>query len=240
MKKTLKILGIVFICIIIIVSGYTIHLYRNSAEKQVDKYEQKYLSTKADVDLINLVYSLDQLNSLDERRLTYYPMLIDIVTDDNISQSLYKTTYEQSKLESPRDFAILINMGNWLYFEKYDLFINACEQYYPGFAEASKLTFSGFVCKIYSQHKNIKAVESTVIAYSKIAKNTDDEVLIQSCLANIVTLRDVIKDNYGEEVSIDNEFLRTMTVDGEHIPITAKGKIIRYYCVSTGEYVEKI
>lgn len=244
-KKISFILIPVFIFVIAV--GFTFSKYYNSKiydksnfKKTAEEYEEKYLSTKSDIDLINLVYFLESSNILDERRIKYTPLLINQISEESISKSEMSEYYDSLTVDNPQTVPIAFYINDLLCYERYDLFSNEFVKYYLILSYNDQSLVSSVVLRSYTNLKNVKILDVLVEAYSKIAKQSRDELIINECLAQISSLRDAVKYVDGETVSIDNEILRSMTVDGEYIPITVKGKVIKYYSVTTGNYVDKI
>lgn len=246
MKKKKVVFIFLFVFIVALIVGFCFVKYKNinsiktSFEKEVAQYEEKYLSTKSDIDLINLVCFLENAQVLDERRLQYAPVLIDIISEDSISKSEMSDFYNQLTVDAPKSVIISFYIYDLLCFEKYDLFIDEFVKYYPSLSYKDRGFVSSVVIEGYKKLKTIDIMESLVDAYSQVAKQSEDEILVGECLTKISVLKEVVEDTTDKEISIDNETLRSMTIDGEHIPITLKGEIIYYYSVTTGDYVDAI
>lgn len=236
----------IFVVIVALAFGFCVVRYHNinaiktSFEKEAMQYEEKYLSTKSDVDLINLVCFLENAQVLDERRLEYTPILIDIISEDSIAKSELNDFYSQLNVDAPKAVPISFYIHDLLCFKKYDLFVDEFVKYYSNLSYNDREFVSSVVIETYKKLKTISIPEALVEGYSKVAKQSEDEVLINECLTKIVSLKDAVKYVKGETLSIDNEILRSMTVDGEHIPITVKGKVIKYYSVTTGDYINDV
>lgn len=246
MKKRKVIFIFVLVVIVALAFGFCVVRYHNinaiktSFEKEAMQYEEKYLSTKSDVDLINLVCFLENAQVLDERRLEYTPILIDIVSEDSIAKSEMSDFYSQFTVDEPKSVIISFYIHDLLCFKKYDLFVVEFVKHYSSLSYNDQEFISSVVIETYKKLKTIDTLESLVNAYSQVAKQTEDEILVAKCLTKISVLKDVVKDTTDKEISIDNETLRSMTVDGEHIPITVKGKVIKYYSVTTGDYIDDV
>ena len=246
MKKRKVIFIFVLVVVVALALGFCVVRYHNinaiktSFEKEAMQYEEKYLSTKSDIDLINLVCFLENAQVLDERRLEYTPILIDIISEDSIAKSELNDFYSQLTVDDPKSVIISFYIHDLLCFKKYDLFVDEFVKYYSNLSYSDQEFISSVVIETYKKLKTITIIDALVEAYSNVAKQTEDEILVAKCLIKISVLKDVVEDTANKEITIDNEILRSMTVDGEHIPITVKGKVIRYYSVTTGDYIDDV
>ena len=244
MKKKKVFLLFVFIVVLVIGFCFVKH-YKNISlakffEEKALQYEEKYLSTKSDVDLINLVCFLENAQVLDERRLEYTPILIDIISEDSIAKSELNDFYSQLTVDDVKAVPISFYVHDLLCFKKYDLFVDTFVKYYSSLSYNDREFISSVVTETYKKLKTITILDALVEAYSNVAKQSEDELVINECLAKISSLKYVVNFVNGETISIDNEILRSMTVDGEHIPITVKGKVVKYYSVTTGDYIDEL
>lgn len=244
MKKKIVIIIVILILTvflgILFINFFNNQYYKISFEKTAQKYEEKYLSTKSEIDLINLVYFLDSSKVLDERRLKYTPALIEIISEDGITQSEMSDFYSKLNIDDPKTLPISLYIHDLLCFKQYDLFDDEFVKYYPHLSSNDRKFLSSVVVEAYKNLKNTTILETLVVSYSKVAKESEDEIIINECLSEISSLKYAVEYVNGETISIDNEILRSMTVDGEHIPLTLKGEVVKHYSVSTGDYVDKI
>lgn len=246
MKKRKVIFIFVLVVVVALALGFCVVRYHNinaiktSFEKEAMQYEEKYLSTKSDIDLINLVCFLENAQVLDERRLEYTPILIDIISEDSIAKSELNDFYSQLTVDDPKSVIISFYIHDLLCFKKYDLFVDEFVKYYSNLSYGDQEFIFSVVTETYKKLKTMDTLESLVNAYSQVAKQTEDEILVAKCLTKISVLKDVVEDTTDKEISIDNETLRSMTVDGEHIPITVNGKVVKYYSVSIGDYIDDV
>lgn len=239
MKKSKTIFWFIFAVLIIVAF---IVIYKNS-DKISLKYhlyhsKTEYAKNSSDDNLLDYYFYLSMSDNFDECA-KYGKLAIEHSSPDSIKNSEFNEYYNTDDNLAPKDFMLCFYLTDMLDCKCYDYFREVFIEYYPQVDYKAQMTLSNLIVLNNKQASDVSIIETGISAYSELASITDDEIIKADCIQQIISLRNEAKAK-NTDVLIDNSFLRSMTVDGEHIPITAKGKIIRYYCISTGEYVEKI
>lgn len=239
MKKSKTIFSI--IVVILIIAAFVV-IYKNS-DKISLKYHLHYSKTEytknsSNDNLLNYYFYLSLSDNIDECA-KYGKLAIERSSLDSIKNSAFNEYYNADAELNPQHFMLCYYLTDMLECKDYDYFREVFIEYYPQVDYKAQLTLSNLIILKSQQSSDMSIIEMGILAYSELASITDNESIKSDCIQQILSLRNEAKAK-GTDISIDNNFLRTMTVDGEHIPITVNDKIIRYYCVSTGEYVEKI
>lgn len=239
MKKNKTIFLFVF-AVLTIVAFVVIYTSNDKISLKYHLYHSKteYDKNLSDDNLLDYYFYLSLSDNIDECA-KYGRLAIEHSSLDSIKNSEFNEYYNTDDELNPKDFMLCYYLTDILGCKGYDYFREVFVEYYPQVDYKTQLTLSNLIILKNKQSSDVSILEVGILAYSELASITDDEIIKADCIQQILSLRNEAKAK-NTDISIDNNFLRTMTVDGEHIPITAKGKIIRYYCVSTGEYVEKI
>lgn len=239
MKKSKTIVSI--IAVILTIVAFAI-IYKNSNKISLKYHlhhsKTEYTNNSSNDNLLNYYFYLSLSDNIDECA-KYGKLAIEYSSLDSIKNSAFNEYYNADAELNPKDFMLCYYLTDMLDCKGYDYFREVFIEHYPQLDYKTQLTLSNLIILNSNQSSDMSILEVGISAYSELASITDDEIIKAECIQQILSLRNEAKAK-NTDISIDNNFLRTMTVDGEHIPITAKGKIIRYYCVSTGEYVEKI
>lgn len=239
MKKTKIIFLVIFVVLLVIVF---VAVYKNrntiSLNYHLNQSKTEYSKNPTDSNLLNYYFYLSLSDNIDECA-KYGDLAIEHSSLDSIKYSEFNEYYNVDDELNPKDFMLSYYLTDMLDCKGYDYFRETFIEYYPQVDYKTQLTLSNLIVLKNKQSFDVSIIETGILAYSELASITDDETIKTDCIQQIIFLRSEAKIK-NTDVLIDNSFLRSMTVDGEHIPITIKDKIIQYYCVSTGEYVDKI
>lgn len=239
MKK--KKMIFLFLFVVLMISTSVI-IYKNgdkiSLKYHLHHSKTEYVKNPSDNNLLNYYFYLSLSDNIDECA-KYGKQAIEYSSIDSIKNSEFNEYYNTDAELNPKDFMLCYYLTDMLDCKGYDCFREVFVEYYPQVDYKTQLTLSNLIVLKSNQSSDVSIIEMGILAYSELASITDDEIIKSDCIQQIISLRNEAKSK-DADISIDNNFLRSMTFDGEHIPITVDDKIIRYYCVSTGEYVEKI
>lgn len=154
----------------------------------IKKYEEKYQSTKAETDLINLVFTLqDSTSSKDfEKKIKYTYALIDVITFEGIKNSIMYDYYiDHFNDVPPRDLIIFFYILDLLEAKELDLFISEFVRFYPQVAYITQETMIFSIKQYYILSQDNSVIDAGIKALEELSKNADDEMLKKECLVYI-------------------------------------------------------
>lgn len=204
-------------------------------------YEYKYNRNPSMADKLNYYYFLSYFES--EESIKVIKDILPDVTEEDILKSKFKSSFGDLLGEeyglTPQEVMTYALLFDELRLGQYETYIDEFSACYKEADMDFQLYLDSTALSIYSIYRETECIDSTIAAYSKIAFETDDNMLKLQCLAKIPQLRDAVFDAYGKTVSIDNEMLRGMAFDGEYIevPVNDSGHM-KYYNISTGEMTD--